>query len=140
MQFSRKHRRFIVPMNAMSDVAFLLLIFIMLVALINYRKEVHIDYPEAVESVRRVSDKKNLELWIDKSGGIYLDGTESSLVEIENTIEELYRTAPDTRIHVIADRDVPFVNVNAVLEILQLLEYRVVTFVVRESGRLKASS
>lgn len=134
MQFSRKRRRLIVPMNAMSDVAFLLLIFIMLVSLINYRKEVHIDYPLAAESVKKVSDKKNLEVWVDKSGSIYLDGTKSSLDEIENTVGELYRTAPDTRIHIIADRDVPFVNVNAVLEILQLLEYRVVTFVVRESG------
>lgn len=132
MQFSRRRRRFLVPMNAMSDVAFLLLIFIMLVSLINYRKEVHIDYPEASESVKKVSDKKNLELWIDKSGSVYLDGTRSSLGEVENTVGELYRTAPDTRIHIIADRNVPFANVNAVLEILQLLEYRVVTFVVRE--------
>jgi biopolymer transport protein ExbD len=117
-------------MNAMSDVAFLLLIFIMLVSLINYRKEVRIDYPEASEAVKKVSDKKNLELWIDKSGGVYMDGTESSLAEVENAIGELYRTAPDTRVHIIADRGVPFAAVNAVLGILQLLEYRVVAFVV----------
>jgi biopolymer transport protein ExbD len=140
MRFSSKRRRFTVPMNAMSDVAFLLLIFIMLVALINYRKEVHIDYPEAVESVKKVSDKKNLELWIDKSGGIYMDGTRSSLGEVENAVGELYRIAPDTRVHIIADRDVPFAGVNAVLEILQLLEYRVVTFVVREPGEPAAGA
>jgi biopolymer transport protein ExbD len=140
MQFSRKRRQFMVPMNAMSDVAFLLLIFIMLVALINYRKEVHIDYPEAAESVKKVSDKKNLELWIDKSGSVYMDGTRSSLGEIENAVGDLYRNAPETRVHIIADRDVPFVNVNSVLEILQLLEYRVVTFVVRESGQPAAGT
>ena len=31
----------------MSDIAFLLLIFIMLLSLINNRKEIKIDYPEA---------------------------------------------------------------------------------------------
>jgi biopolymer transport protein ExbD len=118
-------------MNAMSDVAFLLLIFIMLVSLINYRKEVKIDYPEAAEAIEKVNDSKNLELWVDKSGAVYLDGFASNLNEIENMVGELYRTAPDTRIHIIADRDVPFARVNAILEILQLLEYRVVTFVVR---------
>ncbi|MDR1362895.1 MAG: biopolymer transporter ExbD [Spirochaetaceae bacterium] len=131
MNFSRKRRPFIIPMNAMSDVAFLLLIFIMLVSLINYRKEVKIDYPEAAEAIEKVNDSKNLELWVDKSGAVYLDGFASNLNEIENMVGELYRTAPDTRIHIIADRDVPFARVNAILEILQLLEYRVVTFVVR---------
>jgi biopolymer transport protein ExbD len=46
----------------MSDVAFLLLIFIMLVALINYRKEVKIEYPEAATAMR-TSEHKNLEVW-----------------------------------------------------------------------------
>ncbi|MDR0409566.1 MAG: biopolymer transporter ExbD [Spirochaetaceae bacterium] len=133
MNFSRGRRPFIVPMNAMSDVAFLLLIFIMLVSLINYRREVKIDYPESAEAAKRVNDSRNLELWIDKSGVVYLDGLASNLGEVEDKVGELYRTAPDTRIHIIADRNVPFVRVNAVLEILQLLEYRVVTFVVRDS-------
>jgi biopolymer transport protein ExbD len=132
MNFSRKRRPFIVPMNAMSDVAFLLLIFIMLVSLINYRKEVKIDYPEAAESVKKLNENNNLELWVDKSGSVYMDGISSNLGEIENAVGELYRTAPDTQIHIIADRDVPFVRVNAILEILQLLEYRVVTFVVQD--------
>jgi biopolymer transport protein ExbD len=119
-------------MNATSDVAFLLLIFIMLVALINYRKEVKIDYPEAAEPASKVSDRKNLELWMDRSGAVYIDGTPSTIDEVENTVGDLYRNAPDTRIHVIADRKTPFARVNDVLAILQLLEYRVVSFVVRD--------
>jgi biopolymer transport protein ExbD len=134
MNISHSRRRLIVQMNAMSDVSFLLLIFIMLVSLINYRKEVKIDYPEATEAVQKVSDKKNLEIWIDKSGRVYLDGTEASLEAVENEIGYLYRTAPDTRVHILADRDTPFARVNSVLEILQLLEYRIVTFVVKDDN------
>ena len=114
----------------MSDLGFLLLIFIMLVSLINYRNEVNIQYSVA-ETARRVSTEKNLEVWVDRSGGLYLEGTPSNLAVIELSIVEAYRNAPDTRVHIIADRDTPFENVHSVLDILQLLQYRVVSFVVK---------
>ena len=117
-------------MNAMSDVAFLLLIFIMLVALINFRREVKIEYPEAL-TAKRTSTEKNLEIWIDINGSLYLDGLPSGLAEVEDALGEIYRRSPDTRVHVIADKNTPYGNVNSVVEILKLLEYRVVSFVVK---------
>ncbi|MDR3276872.1 MAG: biopolymer transporter ExbD [Treponema sp.] len=130
MKFRKKKKQFIIPMNSMSDVAFLLLIFIMLVALINYRREVKIDYPEAADPPK-VSVEENLEVWIDRTGNIYLDGAPGNLKDVENAVTELYLNAPDTRLHIIADRDAPFEHVHRVLEILQLLQYRVVSFVVK---------
>jgi biopolymer transport protein ExbD len=130
MKLARRSRRFAVPLNSMSDVAFLLLIFIMLVALINYRKEVKIEYPEA-EAAKKTSAEKNLEIWVDRAGNLYLDGTGSDLGTIEAGIIEAYQKAPDTRVHIIADRDTPFERIHRVLEILQLLQYRVVSFVVK---------
>jgi biopolymer transport protein ExbD len=114
----------------MSDVAFLLLIFIMLVSLINYRREVKIDYPEAA-TAKKTSAEKNLEIWVDKEGGLYLDGLPSDLAVIQNSIIDTYQSAPDTRVHIIADRDTPFEYVNQALELLQTLQYRVVSFVVK---------
>jgi biopolymer transport protein ExbD len=130
MKLARHPRGFTVPLNSMSDVAFLLLIFIMLVALINYRKEVKIEYPEA-ETAKKTSAEKNLEIWVDRAGNLYLDGTGSDLGTIEAGIIDAYQKAPGTRVHIIADRDTPFERVNRVLEILQLLQYRVVSFVVK---------
>ena len=124
------NKRFYIPLNSMSDVAFLLLIFIMLVALINYRKEVKIEYPEA-KTALRTSAEKNLEVWIDKEGGLYLDGEASNLLGLERKIADLYRSAPDTRVHIIADRNTAYEHINAALEILQILQYRVVSFVVK---------
>ncbi|MDR1597222.1 MAG: biopolymer transporter ExbD [Treponema sp.] len=132
MNLRRRGKKFIVPMNSMSDVAFLLLIFIMLVSLINYRREVKIDYPEA-ETAKRTSAEKNLEIWVDQAGMVYLDGVPSSLGAIEIAIADIYRNAPDTRVHIIADRDTPFAEVNEVLRLLQFLQYRVVSFVVRDA-------
>ena len=117
-------------MSSMSDVAFLLLIFIMLVSLINYRREVKIDYPEA-DKAKRTSTEKNLEIWIDRQGGLYLEGLPADLRTIENALGETYRNAPDTRIHIIADKNTPYSHVNGVIEILQLLQYRVLSLVAR---------
>jgi len=130
MQLKRKKPMIEAPMNAMSDVGFLLLIFIMLISLINYRKEIKIDYPEAYQA-SKVDEAKNLEIWIDRSGAIYIDGTPASLNEVEDTLYATYQTAPDTRVHIIADRNTPFESVDRVIDILQLLEYRVVSFVVK---------
>jgi biopolymer transport protein ExbD len=104
----------------------------MLVSLINYRREVKIEYPEA-EAAKRTSAEKNMEIWIDRAGAIYLDGLPCTLRAIENAVGDIYRNAPDTRLHIIADRDTPFSNVHQVLEILQLLQYRVVSFVVKDA-------
>ena len=130
MKIKRKKKTASVPLFSTSDIAFLLLIFIMLVSLINYRKEVKIQYPEA-ETAKRVSDEKNLEIWVDLAGELYLNGNLSSLNLVEQGIIEAYRTAPDTRVHIIADRNTSFASVHKVLEMLQLLQYRVVSFVVK---------
>jgi biopolymer transport protein ExbD len=132
MKLRRRRKKFNIPLNSMSDVAFLLLIFIMLVSLINYRREVKIQYPEA-ETAKKTSADKNVEIWIDRAGGLYLDGLPCTLGDIELGITDLYRNAPDTRLHIIADRDTPFAGVNQVLQLLQLLQYRVVSFVVKDA-------
>lgn len=130
MKLRRKQRNVFVPLFSTSDIAFLLLIFIMLVSLINYRREVRIQYPEA-ETAKKVSAESNLEIWINRSGSLYLNGELSNLALVERGIVEAYRNAPDTRVHIIADRDTAFGNVHRVLDVLQLLEHRVVSFVVK---------
>jgi len=130
MNFSRQKKQFNIPLSSMSDIGFLLLVFIMLVSLINYRKEVKIEYPEA-EKALRTTEEKNLEVWIDLEGAIYLDGTPSDRNAFEQKITNLYILAPDTRVHIIADKNTPYENINNVLEIMQLLQYRVVSFVVK---------
>ncbi|MDR0562006.1 MAG: biopolymer transporter ExbD [Spirochaetaceae bacterium] len=132
MNIKRNRKQFAVPLNSMSDVAFLLLIFIMLVSLINYRREVKIEYPEA-ETARKTSVQDNLEIWVDPAGSLYLDGVLSDIQNVENHIISAYQETPDTRIHIIADRNTPFEYVNRVLQMLQILQYRVVSFVVKDT-------
>ncbi|MCL2044710.1 MAG: biopolymer transporter ExbD [Treponema sp.] len=126
----RKNTAFSVPLFSTSDIAFLLLIFIMLIVLINFRKEVTIEYPEAHTALITNADK-NLEVWIDIGGAVYLDGDPADLSALGQAIIELQQTDMNTQVHIIADRNTPYERVNAVLEVLQIYQYRFVSFVVR---------
>ena len=130
MKLKRKSKIISVPLFSTSDIAFLLLIFIMLVSLINYRVEVKIDYPEA-RSALRATAEKNLEVWINADGDLFLDGVPSNKPALEQKIADLYVSAPDTIVHIIADRNTHYEKIDSVLEVLQLLQYRVVSFVVK---------
>jgi len=125
-----KDRNFSIPLNSMSDVAFLLLIFIMVIALINFRKEVRIEYATA-QTVLNTGAEKNLEVWVNHEGGIFISGDPADIPALERTVADLYVNAPDTRIHILADRNTPYEKINAVLEVLQILQYRTVSFVVK---------
>ena len=131
MKLKRKRSgAFFIPLNSTSDIAFLLLIFIMVIALINFRKEVSIEYAEASNVLNTVAEQ-NLEVWIDREGNVYISGDPANLLALEYAVAEIYVSAPDTRIHIIADRYTPYKNINAVVEVLQILQYRTVSFVVR---------
>ena len=123
-------KNFRVPIASMSDISFLLLIFIMLVALISHRREVAIEHARA-ENILNTTAERNLEIWVDRLGAVYLDGHPANLASVEDAIVALHLDAPDTRVHVIADRNTAYANVSAVLEILQFLQYRTVSFVVQ---------
>ncbi len=131
MKIERRKTKPILPINSMSDIAFLLLIFIMLISLINYRKEVKIEYPEAEGSEVTHGDK-NLELWVDISGKIFIDGSAVDLVSAEAVIAEAVAENPSVRIHVIADRHTSYRNLDGIMEILKILQHRVVSLVIKE--------
>ena len=134
MNIRRRNRRGpIVSINAMSDIAFLLLIFIMLISLINYRQEIKIDYPEA-EFQEVTQADKNLEIWINSAGGIFFNGKPVSLASLEGIIADAVTEDPSVRIHILADRNTPYKHVDKVIELMKLLQHRVVSLVVKDKA------
>lgn len=120
-----------IPISSMSDISFLLLIFIMLITLINYRKEIKIDYPEAAHH-EVTQDKRNLEIWINADGEMFYKGSPINLTELEKVIVDTIIEKPDVRIHIIADKHTKYKNIAGVMNILRLLQHRVVSLVVKE--------
>jgi len=119
------------PLSAMSDIGFLLLVFIMLISLINYRKEEKIEYPEAL-TVERTADIHELEIWITANGQFFVEGHNLTSFQLELLIAGAIVEHPDVRIHLLADRKTPYLYINEAVEVLQLLQHRVVSFVVKE--------
>ncbi len=135
MKIKRVKKRIpLIPLNSMSDIAFLLLIFIMLISLMNYRKEIKIDYPEA-KNIETTQNDKNFEIWIDKQGIVYYKGNTIKLDSLEYLIVDILANNPDTRIHVIADKDTEYKNVDKVINILKMLQHRVVSLVVKGTDK-----
>lgn len=133
MKIARRRRAPRIPTSAMSDIGFLLLVFIMLVSLMNYKPAVKVDYPEARDLAVTQADR-NLELTVDADGRLYVDGVAVDKAGMEARIVDFFLEGPSGRVHVIADKDAPYRYVDVAVSTLQLLQHRVVSLVVKEEG------
>ena len=131
MQINRKKRNCSIATSSMSDIGFLLLIFIMLISLMNQRHEQYIEYSEAVQ-LEKTQSEKNLEIWIMSNGEVFVDGEKYDRESLEQKIIQKFIDEPSSRIHIIADKNTPYRYVDSVVQILQMLQHRVVSFVVKE--------
>ena len=131
MNINRKRRNCSITTSSMSDIGFLLLIFIMLISLMNQRHEQPIEYTEAL-NLEKTQAEKNFEIWVMADGGVYVDGIWQTGESLEQNIAAAVVANPGVRIHVIADRNTPYRYVDSVVQILQRLQHRVVSFVVQE--------
>ena len=126
-----KRRKPSVATSSMSDIGFLLLIFIMLISLMNQRYEEKINYSESAVLERTQADE-NFEIWIQNNGIVSADGQILDAVALEKAIVTAIAQNPNVRIHIIADKDTPYKYINGVTSILQSLQHRVVSFDVKE--------
>ncbi|MBP5438364.1 MAG: biopolymer transporter ExbD [Treponema sp.] len=131
VNIKKKRRNPSITTSSMSDIGFLLLIFIMLISLMNQRYEEKINYSESTALERTQADS-NFEIWIQRNGVVSAEGKELDSVGLERAVVSAIAANPNVRIHVIADRDTPYKYVNSVVGVLQSLQHRVVSFVVKE--------
>lgn len=131
VNIKKKRRNPSITTSSMSDIGFLLLIFIMLISLMNQRYEEKINYSESTVLERTQADA-NFEIWVQKNGVISADGEILDAVGLERAVVGAIAENPGVRIHIIADKDTPYKYVNSVVGILQSLQHRVVSFVIKE--------
>lgn len=127
----RKRARPAIATSSMSDIGFLLLIFIMVISLISQRYEEKIEYSEA-QQLQKTEAAENLEIWIRRDGAISVEGEYVSVEYLEALIVSAVVEDPLVRVHVIADRLTPYKYIDSTVKVLQKLQHRVVSFVVRE--------
>lgn len=131
VNIKKKRRNPSITTSSMSDIGFLLLIFIMLISLMNQRYEEKINYSES-KALERTQAEANFEIWVQKNGIISADGVQLDSLGLERAIVTAVAKDPSVRIHLIADKDTPYKYVNSVVGVLQSLQHRVVSFVVKE--------
>lgn len=132
VNIKKRRRNPSITTSSMSDIGFLLLIFIMLISLMNQRYEEKITYSESTE-VEKTDAESNFEIWIQKNGVVSAEGKILAPAALEKAIVEKIAENAGVRIHIIADRDTPYKYVNSVVSVLQSLQHRVVSFVVKEA-------
>lgn len=131
VDLNRRRRRISITTSSMSDIGFLLLIFIMLISLMNQRYEEHIEYSEA-KTLEKTQAENNFEIWIQQNGIVSVEKQSVSPEVLEALLVSAISEHPDVRVHIIADKNTPYKYVNSVVRILQQMQHRVVSFVVKE--------
>lgn len=114
--------------NAMADMAFLLLIFIIIFMQDPVQQK--INYALAKEN--RKLEGQAITIYVTPDEKYFLNGKEINLVQAENKFAAAVQSGKYSEIRISADKDTPFIVVDKVLRILRTLEYPAVSLVVEK--------
>lgn len=114
--------------NAMADMAFLLLIFIIIFMQDPVQQK--INYALAKEN--RKLEGQAITIYVTPDEKYFLNGKEINLVQAENKFAAAMQSGKYPEIRISADKDTPFIVVDKVLRILRTLEYPAVSLVVEK--------
>lgn len=119
MRVQRKTRiESVIPVSSMSDIAFLLLIFLMLSSIMNLKKNIEVKTPEA-KQVSTTEGVQKYEIIIDKNGNAFFDGNYILLQEITAVFSQNIDREPDLYVQINADEAATYEMVNQVIKALQ---------------------
>lgn len=109
-----------VAMAPLIDCVFLLLIFFLVATTL---KKIDEELPLTLPDAENVLEVQQPEDWlvvsVDESGDFYLDGNPVNVTMLQNELRARYRSNPDVKVRVDADRGVEFVKVMEILDMLR---------------------
>jgi len=119
MQLKKKNKtKPEIPSSAMSDIAFLLLIFFMTTTVFNVDKGPQIKLP-AAEEVEKTKRKDTIALYIDANGNVNIDGRYIALEYLPEVIVDEVSANPSLKIILKTDRATEYGDVMTVFQRLQ---------------------
>lgn len=118
MPIARKRRaEATIPSSAMSDIAFLLLVFFMLSSFAEVDKEIPIELPESRISIQE--DEKFFNVWVDNDGTVYFNNEAGSLSGLSSYATRRLIQDPEVEVLIRAPKEVQYTTINGVLEALK---------------------
>ncbi len=119
---SRKKRKIdIAESGALSDLAFLLIIFFIVIAVFNENNSFILSLPQK-NSTRIVNSEDILKFTLEENGSIYFSDQVISLVFLDEIISENLKVHPNLTVLLKIDPDVRYQMVVSLIEVVRKLE------------------
>lgn len=119
MKIKRKTKiQNMIPVASMSDIAFLLLIFLMLSSIMDMKKNIEVNTPKA-KQVSTSEEVQKYEIIIDKNGTYYFEGKAVSLEHISSFFSLKILVEPNLYVQLNADEDCIYERIGLVVKTLQ---------------------
>ena len=113
MKLNTRSKRYSVTIFAMPDIAFLLLIFLIITASVDEYGNIELPH---FKFLQEMESQKSVVLNISKTGDYGLRGEYYDKIEFIRLISEI---TSDSKIYLVADKDCPYRHVDQLLNILQ---------------------
>ncbi len=120
----------IIPVASMSDIAFLLLIFMLLSSLLAPSPPLQVAPPQ-VPNTAEVKVKKGTRIYLDSSGYIAVNEEPGYLKDITALLTRL--SLPKEQVSLYADAECDFEKIDEVLTALKAQAFEKVTLICREA-------
>ncbi len=124
----------IIPVASMSDIAFLLLIFMLLSSLLTPQPPLQVAPPQ-VPNTAEVKEEKGTRIYLDASGHIAVNEELGRLEDIAALLARL--SVPKDQIYLYADAECAFEKIDEVLAALKAQAFEKATLICRETPKGK---
>ncbi|OGS35766.1 MAG: hypothetical protein A2293_07685 [Elusimicrobia bacterium RIFOXYB2_FULL_49_7] len=115
----------------MADIAFLLLIFLMVTSMSSPAKSKQLQLP-LVQRAEKVKMKKSQDIFIAKDGSYYYDNKQASLDLLEERFSGLSEASRNAIVFIHGDEDTPYRFIDGVLRMLQDCRIQRCVFVTKK--------
>ncbi len=121
------------PLVAMGDIAFLLLVFFLVTTALDQSRKLEIEIPSA-RKVVPVPQEEIFSVFVDRDGKIYYKGSEKNLMELQFLYRRHAAIFRKPIVQVIADKNLEFEKIDEIIKVLRRNQPIRVSFVCREEN------
>ncbi len=124
----------IIPVASMSDIAFLLLIFMLLSSLLAPQPPLQVAPPQ-IPNTAEVKEEKGTRIYLDTSGHIAVNEKPGRLEDLAALLAPI--SSPEEKIFLYADAECNFEKIDKVLTALKTRAFEKVTLICREPPKAR---
>lgn len=133
MTLNRRKRRLIEESSAASDIAFLLIIYFIVIAGFNVNKGFLMNLP-AKDSTRLILPGDLLRFELDREGAILMGGERLGRAGAESAVRAAVNANPNLAVLLTIDPEAPWQEVVSFVELAQRLQVDSFSFTMRNPG------